>query len=40
MFKDNTLDDIFLVLEALITKDFKKRLTESYSDNLYFCYTF
>jgi hypothetical protein len=38
--EDNTLDDIFLVLEALITKDFKKRLTESYSDNPYFRRTF
>jgi hypothetical protein len=39
MSKDNTLNDIFLVLEALITKNFKKRLTESYSDNPYFYYT-
>jgi hypothetical protein len=39
MFKDNTLNDIFLVLKALITKDFKKRLTKSYSDNPHFYYT-
>jgi hypothetical protein len=34
--EDNTLNDIFLVLKALIIKDFKKRLTESYSNNPYF----
>jgi hypothetical protein len=39
MSEDNTLDDIFLVLEALMTNDFKKRLTESYSDNPHFQYT-
>jgi hypothetical protein len=37
--EDNTLNDIFLVLKALITKDFKKRLIKSYSNNLYFYYT-
>ena len=37
--EDNTLDDIFLILKALIIKDFKKQLTKSYSDNLYFYYT-
>jgi hypothetical protein len=37
--EDNTLNDIFLVLKALITKDFKKRLTKSYSNNPYFRYT-
>jgi hypothetical protein len=39
MSEDNTLNDIFLVLKALIIKDFKKRLTKSYSNNPYFCYT-
>jgi hypothetical protein len=39
VFEDNTLNDIFLVLKALITKDFKKRLIESYSDNPHFRYT-
>jgi hypothetical protein len=37
--EDNTLNDIFLVLKALIIKDFKKRLTESYSNNPHFYYT-
>jgi hypothetical protein len=39
VFKDNILDDIFLILKALIIKDFKRRLTKSYSNNPYFCYT-
>jgi hypothetical protein len=39
MSEDNTLNDIFLVLKALITKDFKKRLTKSYSNNPHFYYT-
>jgi hypothetical protein len=39
MSKDNTLNDIFLVLKALIIKDFKKRLIKSYSNNPYFRYT-
>jgi hypothetical protein len=37
--ENNTLNDIFLVLKALITKDFKKQLTKSYSNNPYFYYT-
>jgi hypothetical protein len=39
VFKDNILNDIFLVLKALITKDFKRRLTKSYNNNPYFYYT-
>jgi len=39
MSEDNTLNDIFLVLKALIIKDFKKQLTKSYSNNPYFYYT-
>jgi hypothetical protein len=39
VFKDNILNDIFLISEALITKDFKRRLTKSYSNNPYFYYT-
>jgi hypothetical protein len=39
VFKDNILNNIFLISEALIIKDFKRRLTESYSNNLYFYYT-
>jgi hypothetical protein len=38
--KDNTLNNIFLVLEALIIEDFKRQLTKSYSNNPYFYYTF
>jgi hypothetical protein len=37
--KDNILNNIFLVSKALIIKDFKRRLTKSYSDNPYFYYT-
>jgi hypothetical protein len=39
VFKDNILDNIFLISEALIIKDFKRRLTKSYSNNPHFYYT-
>jgi hypothetical protein len=39
VFKDNILNNIFLVSEALIIKDFKRRLIKSYSNNPHFYYT-